>query len=383
MLQRVGVYWHMLPTAAQARMVVWDNIDDDGRRIIDQVFPLALRKRTNSNEMKIELKNGSIWQLCGSDNYNRLVGPNPVGVVFSEFSLADPKGWSYIKPILRKNGGWAIFIFTPRGKNHAHDLYQSFKQIPDYFTSLLTISDTGILTEDDMEAERREGTPEAEIQQEYFCSFTAPNEGSYYGKLIQDAEQEKRITSVPWESSLPVHTAWDLGINDETSIWFFQLYGKEVRLIDHYKNNGEALNHYVNVMHRKPYTYGQHILPHDINVRELGSGTTRLRQLEQLGLKSNIVLTASPVNEGINSVRALLPRCWFDQGKCESGLKSMRHYQKEWDDKRKVFKKTPLHDWSSHDADAFRTLAQGIHRCSNDFNAPVTIDYGKPDGGFW
>lgn len=175
MLQRVGVYWHMLPLNTQARKVVWDAIDKQGRRVIDQVFPLPLRKSVSSAEMKIELWNGSIWQCVGSDNYNALVGSNPVGVVFSEYSLADPEAWDYLRPILAENGGWALFIYTPRGKNHGYRLYNTALSAG-WFVQKLTVADTKAIPLAAVEDERRAGMSESKIQQEFYCSFEALDE---------------------------------------------------------------------------------------------------------------------------------------------------------------------------------------------------------------
>lgn len=175
MLRRVGVYWHMLPLNTQARKVVWDGIDKLGRRMIYQAFPPELIKSVNAQEMKIELINGSIWQCVGSDNYNALVGGNPVGVVFSEYSIADPAAWDFIRPILAENGGWALFIYTPRGHNHGYTLYNQAKAAG-WFTEILTVEDTHAISEQAVNDERLAGMSEAMIEQEFYCSFEAVNE---------------------------------------------------------------------------------------------------------------------------------------------------------------------------------------------------------------
>ncbi len=356
--ERVGTYWHMLPTLAQGRLTVWDGIDQDGRRIIDQVWPEALRTRIRNDEMKIELLNGSIWQVVGSDNYDRLVGANPVGVVFSEWSLTDPRAWDFIRPILRQNGGWAIFIFTPRGMNHGHELLEIARQNEDWFHEILTVQDTGLVSPTEIEMERRSGMTPEMIAQEYFCSFSAPNTGSYYGKALEIASQEGRVTRVPYDPTLGVRTWWDLGVSDPTAIWFTQTVGQEHHVIDYYEGNGESLAHYAKVLQDRGYVYIAHHLPHDVQVRELGTGKSRLEVLNALGIKAQII-PALPVEDGIESARGILPLCWFDAQKCEYGLKALRSYSRKWDEGKKTFASHPNHDWSSHAADAFRYFAVG------------------------
>ncbi|MCG8694705.1 MAG: hypothetical protein MI806_26150 [Minwuiales bacterium] len=357
--QRVGTYWHMLPLATQGRKVVWDGIDRSGRRVIDQVFPQPLRKATNKQEMKIELKCGSIWQVVGSDNYNALIGANPVGVVFSEYAVADPAAWDYIRPSLAENGGWALFIYTPRGRNHGASLYDLARERENWFADLLTVDNTGAIPLAAIDEEREAGMSDEIVQQEFYCSFDAPLVGAYYAKLISDAETEGRIGNVPHEPQYPVHTAWDLGIGDSTAIWFFQQVGREVRLIDHYEASGVGLDHFAKTLKDKPYVYGDHLAPHDAEVRELGTGRSRRETLAGLGIKIRVVPRLG-LDDGINAARLVLPRCWIDAGKCKRGLDALRQYRREWDAALKAFKDRPLHDWASHSADAFRYLAVGL-----------------------
>ena len=357
--RRIGTYWHMLPLQTQARKVVWDGIDRAGRRIVDQVWPRVLRAATNKQEMKIELKCGSIWQLCGSDNYDSLVGANPVGVVFSEYSLANPAAWDYIRPILAENGGWALFIYTARGRNHGHTLFQLGESHPKWFCQRLTVADTGIIPPEAIEEERAAGMSPDMIDQEFYCSFDAAAVGSYYGREMNAAEQEGRITAVPWEPSLPVHTFWDLGLSDSTAIWFAQVVGREVHAVDYLEHSGVGLDWYARELGERPYAYGEHVLPHDASVRELGTGKSRVETLAGLGLKVR-VLPSQSLMDGINAVRLILPRTWFDKTKCARGVDALRLYRREWDEGRKIFHDRPWHDWTSHPADAFRYLAEGL-----------------------
>lgn len=354
--QRIGTYWHMLPTATQGRLVVWEGRDGQGRRLIDQAFPPETRSGLRNDRMSMELRCGSIWQVVGSDNYDRLVGANPVGVVFSEWSLTDPRAWDYVRPILAENHGWAVFIYTPRGKNHGFELFDLARHRGDWFAEKLTVADTGILTPEIIAAERASGMSEALIQQEYYCSFEAANEGSYYGKLLEQAERDGRVTRVPHQPDLTVDTWWDLGIGDSTAIWFCQRAGAELHLIDYYECEGEGLAHYAKLLQHKGYVYGSHWAPHDVAARELGTGKSRLEVARGLGLNFKVAPRLA-VEDGIEAVRNLLPRCWFDAERCRQGLSALKSYHRDYHERRQAYLPHPVHDWASHGADAFRTGA--------------------------
>jgi len=340
----------------QVRKIVWDGLDSQGRKVIDQAFPPGLRKSCNDAEMKITLNCGSVWQCVGSDNYDSLVGANPKGVVFTEYSLADPRAWDYVRPILAENGGWSLFVYTPRGNNHGRELYELAKQSDNWYCDRLTVEDTGAIKMEAVDEERRHGMSDEMIQQEFYCSFEGILEGSYFGREMSKAEDEGRITSVPYDPLMKVITSWDLGIGDATTIWFYQLHGKEIRAIDYYENSGEGLPHYAKVLQAKPYLYDTHIAPHDIEVRELGSGMSRIEIAKDLGIKFAVAPRIS-LEDGIEAVRGVLPRVWFDAEKCKAGINALRSYHKSWDDKRNTFLAKPYHDWSSHGADGFRYFA--------------------------
>ena len=204
---------------------------------------------------------------------------------------------------------------------------------------------------------------EALFQQEYYCSFTAAILGAYYGREMEEAEKAKRIVANLYDPSIEVHTAWDLGLSDHTSIWFYQQQGMDVRLVDYYAANGFGLDHYAMQLQAKGYRYGRHYLPHDVEVKEMGTGRSRKEVLSALGVQPTVVRKLS-VEDGINAVRKILPRCWFDRDKCAEGIKALQLYQREWDDERKVFYERPLHDFASHPADAFRYLAVGLQEPS-------------------
>lgn len=369
--RRVGEYWHMLPEAAQGRKVVWDAVNPHtGRRRIDQAFPLEFREKTRENDMVIQFKNGSLWRVVGSDNYNSLMGSTPAGVVFSEWALADPNAWAFLRPILMENGGWAIFITTPRGANHARTTYDLARQEATWFAEILSVDQTGVFSKDQLDSELKElqhdyGIEEgaALFAQEYQCSFEAALVGSYYGAYLNRCLKEGRIGNIPIDRAVQVHTAWDLGVSDSTAIWFIQCIGRERRLIDYHEGSGVGLDEYARVLQQKQlqngWVYGNHYFPHDIEFRELGNGgLSRVDTLRGLGIKATVVPQHN-VNDGINAVRRMLDSTWIDEKRCERGLNALRNYRRAWDDKLKMFRDAPLHDWASHGADSLRTFASG------------------------
>lgn len=371
-MQRVGSYWHMLPEYAQARKSVWEAVSPHtGKRRIDEAFPDEICDTKRETDMFIRFKNGSTWQLVGSDRFDSLVGSPPIGVTASEWALADPRAWAYLRPILRENGGWAVFISTPRGRNHLHRMFEGAKDDPDWFVQKLSAFESGALSAKDLEKERVEYQREYGVEdgdalfsQEYGCDWEAAIVGSYYGRMMRDAEQQGRITSVPYDPQALVHTAWDLGLSDQTAIWFFQVVGREIHIIDHLANSGQPLAWYAGEINKLPYAYGEHILPHDAEARELQTNRSRTETLRGLGLNVRPLKSSGAerilVADGINAVRTILPRCWFDKTKCAKGIDSLKSYRREWDEKKKTFHDRPLHDWASHDSDAFRYLALGI-----------------------
>ena len=369
MFQRPGNYWHLFPQLNQGRRALWGAVDARGKPVLETVFPPEIRARTNNSEMMIELKNGSTWQLAGSDNYNSLVGSNPVGLVLSEWSLCDPRAWTYLRPILQENGGWAAFIYTPRGKNHGYTLYNMAKKSDDWYAESLTVSDTKrgdgspIITPAMIQAERDQGMEEALVQQEYYSSFAAQIAGAYYADQIAAAKEQGRIGRLPIEPSLPVHTAWDLGIADAMSVWFFQSVGKEIRLVHYYEATGKGMEHYIQYLNQWSNTngvmLGTHLAPHDIEVRELTSGRSRKETARQMGISFRTVQRPRVKAEGIQAVRRMFPRFWIDDERAEQGYNCVASYRREWDEKAGRFRDNPVHDWASHGADALQTLALG------------------------
>lgn len=346
---RVGTYVYFFPTSTLGRRILWDGANKEGKRFLDYIPKEIILGNPNSNEMKIRLINGSVIQIIGSDQIIN-VGINPIGCVFSEFSLQDPKTWNFVRPILRENGGWAVFNFTPRGKNYAYDLFLMAEHNPEWFCQKLTIKDTNILTDADMDQERREGMSEHLIQQEYYCSFEQGIEGAYYAKLLSKIDNQ--LCSVPFQPYSVVDTYWDLGVGDETVILLVQNIGNEIHIINMYRNHGEGLNHYAKWLKEQAdkyeYTYGTHYAPHDIQVRELGSGAqTRLEIAKSLGIHFKIVPNL-PISEGIELARGIFPRVWIDKEKCNFLIKSLENYHKTFNERLNVYSDKPLHNWASH-----------------------------------
>ena len=359
-MQRVvGNYYYLYPTYAQGKKALWEGIGKDGFRYINHFPKELLDGDPNQSEMKIRYKNGSLFQVVGTDDIDRLVGTNPRGCVFSEYSLQNPKAWDFIRPILRENGGWAIFNYTPRGKNHGYDMYEMALKNPKWFVSKLTVADTNVLTEQDIQEEREAGMTEDMIQQEFYCSFTAAIMGSYYWEQYDAAEKAGRFGNVPYDPMLPVYTVWDLGVADAMSIGFYQVAGQEVRKIDYEEHTGQGFPFFVKLLQEKPYVHGKHFAPHDIKVREMGSGKSRLEVAKELGLHFEVVKQIG-VQDGIDAGRALFSKLWVDAEKCKDWLKLIPQYTKEWDEDKKMFKDKPLHDWTSHGADEYRYAAIAI-----------------------
>jgi len=373
MFERVGAYYYFLPTYSQGEKIIWNGADKDGYRFLDHI-PKELIKRKNDTKMIIETNNGSILQVIGTDNIDSIVGTNPIGCIFSEYSLQNPAAWNFIRPILAENGGWAVFNYTPRGKNHGYDLFEHAKSDPTWFCQKLTVEDTNAIPKNILDQERlemfKETGDDSLFLQEYYCSFDVSVQGSYYGKQIQEAEEQGRITKVPIDSATPVDTWWDLGIGDSTAIWFTQRVGMQVRVVDYVEASGEGLPYYAKLLQDKKYYYGSHNGPHDLAVRELGSGSSRLETAKKLGISFRIVPNL-PIEDGIQASRILIDRCWFDAVKCKQGLDALRNYRKFWDEQSKSYRNRPLHDWSSHGADAFRYMAVGMK--SNSGNAKAHI----------
>lgn len=372
--QRIGAYWHIFPTYKQGRKIAWEGKTKAGRSFRDH-FPGAMIERIRDQEMTIDFRGGSTYTIVGADNPDSQVGTNPVGMIFSEWAvMTDPAIWRFLQPILVENNGWAIFITTPRGRNHAFRMLRRNKSNPKWFCEILGVEDSvhngdRVVSGEAIEEARAEGMTEDMVQQEFYCSFDASLENAFYGKLMSTADKEGRIGHVPFNPQLQVETWWDLGMDDQTSIWFAQRSMGEIRLIDYEAANGQALGYYADLIQRKrekwKCTFRSHILPHDGNVRSLNDGKTRVKTLRELGVSPIRRMKKHNVQDGIQQVRQILPMCWFDEDNCATGIEGLRQYVKEPiegaedPDGNQMFSNQPKHNWASNPADAFRTGAMG------------------------
>jgi hypothetical protein len=363
---RIGAYWHIYPTFAQARKAIWEGFTKEGKRIMENVFPgfgnpggrHGIVARKSEQQMLVELKCGSIWSLIGSDKVE-LVGAGPVGLVFSEFALAKPKAWQLISPMLMENQGWASFITTPRGKNHAWKLYNIAKANPaTWWSDLKTLKDTRAYDPEATYAqERADGKPEALIRQEYECDWAAALVGSVWGDLLEVLERSAEPLPDTHEKDF-VFVSFDLGISDATSMWFWRLNGNEVEVLDFYENQGKPISHYCDVLEQKGYSYRTLWLPHDAKARTLQTGVSILDQLVARYGSGKVDITPSlSLMDGIQAGRWLLQQRIRFHPRCEEGLEALKQYHYEYDEDAKTFGTKPEHDWSSHAADAFRYLA--------------------------
>ncbi len=347
-------YAYVAPTYTQAKDIAWNYLKH---------YSAPIPGITSSeSELHVKYPNGAQIRLYGADNYDRMRGLYFDGVTIDEPAQIDPRAWpEVIRPTLSDYKGWATFIGTPKGRDWFYQIDRDETGIESdgWFRRVLKASGTGILPADELES-IRSGLSEEQFAQEFECSFEAAVVGAYYGKLMAQAEADKRITGVPYEPTAQVWTAWDLGISDNTAIWFCQVVGREIHIIDYYEASGADLGHYVRELSNKPYNYAGHFVPHDSQARELGTGKTRTEVLQSLGLKNLTVAAMHRVEDGINAVRVLLPRCWFDKVKCAHGIDALKLYRADYDDKLKTLKPRPVHDWASHGADAFRYLAMTL-----------------------
>lgn len=341
---------YIAPFLNQSKAIAWDYLKHYAGAIPGTSF--------NESELRADLPNGGRVRLYGADNPNALRGLYHDGAILDEFGDMDPSVWTeVVRPALSDRRGWAVFAGTPRGKNEFYTLRQRARAGADDWKDWeLKASETGLLSKDDLRdaAASMDGSA---YEREYECSFDASVEGAYYAVEMTKAEKDGRICRLPVEPTVKVDTAWDLGIDDATAIWFVQDVGQERRVIDYLEVSGESLAQIVKRLDERDYRYGRHILPHDAEARELGTGKSRIETLHALGIRNTEVIPAQDVADGINATRMTLPKCWFDSVRCDKGIEALKQYRREWDSKRQTWRERPLHDWASHGADAFRYLA--------------------------
>jgi hypothetical protein len=355
-------YAYLAPQLNQAKDIAW--------QYLKQYSNYLGCVRANESELWIEFPRkradgsdagAARVRIYGADNPDRLRGLYLDGAVLDEFGDMDPTTWTrVIRPALSDRKGWAVFIGTPKGKNAFHALWLNAEADKRWLTLSLKASATGLLDSQEL-ADARRMMSEDEYAQEYECSFEAAVRGAYYAKEMSEAEEAGRIGAVPYDPRLPVHTAWDLGMADSTVVWFLQVHGQETRVIDVLKGEGVGLDWYARELQQRKWLWGNHYLPHDVEVRELGTGKSRKEVLEGLGIRVTVCPNI-PVADGIQAVRMMLATCWFDKAKCKDGFEALRMYRRDFDEKRQEFRVNPLHDWTSHYADAFRYFAVGHRR---------------------
>jgi phage terminase large subunit len=351
---------YLSPFLKQSKTVAWDYL----RGAIAPLREMGARVR--ESELRVDYPNGGQVRLYGADNPDALRGIYLDGVVLDEYADMDARVWAeIIRPALADRAGWAVFIGTPKGRNAFFALWRRAQAEANWFSLMLKASDTGLIPADELELARRDLTEE-QYAQEFECSFEAAVVGAYYGKLMARAEEERRVARAPHDPAAPVWTSWDLGMRDATAIWFAQAIGREIRIIDYYEGSGVDLGHYVRELFQKPYVYAGHIVPHDAQAKELGTGKSRLEVLEQLGLRTITLAPMHRIEDGINAVRVFIPKCWFDAQKCARGIDALKLYRAEVDATRAdpsgaaLLKPHPVHDWTSHAADSFRYLAMTL-----------------------
>jgi hypothetical protein len=346
-----GRFAYLSPTYAQSKDTAWEYL----KRFTAGIPGVEQRE----SDLMVRFSNGARVRLYGAENYDRLRGTYADGVVLDEYGDIDPRAWpEVIRPSLADRNGWAVFIGTPKGKNDFWRIHQTARDNPEWYSMVLRASQSGLLPPEELEDMRRMLTPD-QYDQELECSFDAAIRGAIYRTELAEMEAADRICGVPYDPAAAVWTAWDLGIGDATSIVCAQLVGKEIHVIDYYEATGEPLMHYVEWLDSKPYRYGMDLLPHDAGARELGTGKTREELLRLNGRKVR-VLKRQDIDDGINAVKLMLPRCWMDRAKTERLRECLAHYHRDFNDRMGVFKDAPVHDWSSHAADAARTLAMGL-----------------------
>ena len=356
-------YAYIAPTYAQAKRVAFDYLCD---------YTRPLGAKINISELTSDFMGRRI-SLYGSDNPDSLRGQYFDGVILDEVGDQNPKIWTTIlRPALADRLGWCLFIGTPKGNNHFAGFKARALKGDGWKFLEFKASETSVLDPAEL-ADAKAEMGEDEYNQEFECSFDAPIQGSYYGKLLNEADDDNRVTTIPRDEIARLVCSWDLGISDSTCIWVAQVVGKEIQLIDATENHGVGLDYYVSWLREKGYDKAQQILPHDVNVRELSTGKSRKEVLMDAGLEIHVAPKLS-VADGIQAVRRMLPRCWFDKEGTQEGLSAIRNYRRQFDEKRNVFFDTPLHDWASHYADSFRYLAVGLNEVDPEWSKPMNVN---------
>lgn len=371
MMKRVGLYFYVFPELVQARRNVWIGARNDGVPFRDH-FPQELITHVNNKDMSITFKNGSIFMLVATNRFSTLRGSNPVGIIMSEYAEQHPLGWTILRPIILANQGWVIFNYTPRGSNHAYDLYNMAKSDKNWFCQLLTVNDTldenqnRLLSKEDMEQEEREGMPPDKIQQEYFCSFTAAVQGAYFSTQLTRMYANNQIIDFNIDTAIPVDTYWDLGFRDPTSIWFIQKRQEDYIAIHYYENVGREIAFYIDYLEQFKNKYGimynTHHYPHDGGNKTVGTGQSAIQiaigHASKLGYNFRQIPRIPKKMQAIEALRQMLPRMTIHVENCKQGIACLTEYHAAYDGLKKIYSNDPAHNWASHGVDALMVLAQ-------------------------
>ena len=356
---------YIAPTFKQAKSIAWDYMKQFTAKIPATKF--------NETELRVDLPNGARITLLGAENSDGLRGIYLDGCVIDEYANIEGKLFAeIIRPALSDRKGYCVFIGTPAGmNNNFYDLYQHANGAEDWFNYKAKASDTKIVDPEELE-KAKEVMGEKKYLQEFECDWIANIEGAIYGEDMNKLDDKKQLARVPYDPTLPVSTAWDLGVADHSSIIFFQQKGTAIQIIDYHEERGHGLPHYIQMLEEKPYIYKDHFAPHDIDVQEFGNGKTRREIAYQLGIRFKVV-PKLPVEEGIHAVTMLLSRCWIDTDHCKNLIDALRHYHRKYIDKNRMFRSKPVHDWSSHACDAMRYLAVGLQEINTRQTAPQSV----------
>lgn len=384
-----GTYWHCFPEQKQARKAIWNGVNGHtGKRRIDEAFPPQIRKRMQDDDMFIELQNGATFQLIGSDRYDSTVGSGPKGIGYSEWALSNPAAWAYHSPMIRESGGFAAFITTPRGNNHAKTMYNRAVGSKGWFAQILSVRETKTLSEAVLEEALEEyqdlhgiDLGLALFEQEYLCSFAGAMVGAYFGAEMARAERQGRLCNVEIDWSQPVHTAWDLGKAVNNPIWCFQVIDGAPHIVDFYRPESDNLSDWIKWLEDKGYK-GNDYVPHDILVAEWGNGRTRFDMLVDLKRRPVRVPRVS-VADGLQAGRTTINAARFHSRDDEHddraqrlsmGIEGLKSYRREWDDELKTFRENPVKDWAEHIGSAFRYLGLSWRDVGPSVERPKTPD---------
>ncbi len=385
---RIGNYWHCLPEYEQARKALWEGINaNTGKRRIEEAFPPQIVASMDSQSMLVRFKSGSTYQLIGSDRFDATVGSGPVAIGYSEWALANPSAWAYHRPMLEENGGWAAFITTPRGNNHAKSMFdyasKSMAEGGRWFAELSDINHTKQLSQEQLDEALSEYQAIygddfglAMFEQEYHCSFSGAMVGAIFGGEMNRAEREGRIATVIVNPRYPVHTSWDLGAARNNPIWCFQVIGKKPFIVDFYRPESDDLEEWCRWLDDRGYK-GNDYVPHDALQGDWGMPRTRMDTLMRLGRKPRQIAKVS-VQDGINAGNRTIRLARFDRERCDLGIEGLKNYRREWDDDLKTFRQNPVKDWAEHIGSAWRYL--GLAWENEIENKPVEDKRPLPTG---